>query len=277
MPQQSNAAPGGEENAASGGGEGGGSRTIVVTGGAAGIGRGAVERFVSAGDRVVALDRDADALGRLEAELGELVTGRAVDVGDRAALAAVATEIGPVDALVCAAGVQRYGTVVDTPWNVYDEVMAVNVGGVFFACQAFVPKLPRGGSVVVVASVQAYAAQTSVAAYSMGKGALLSLVRAMAVDHAADGIRVNAVCPGSVETPMLRTSAAQFGNGRSTDEVVAEWGRSHPLGRVATPGEVAEVIYFLASPAASFMTGADVKVDGGLTAGLPVVLPEGTK
>jgi NAD(P)-dependent dehydrogenase (short-subunit alcohol dehydrogenase family) len=247
------------------------SRTIVVTGGAAGIGRGVVERFVAAGDNVIALDRDASAL----ADLG--VTGVQVDVSDRAALAAAAAEIGAVDVLVCAAGVQRYGTVVDTPYAVYDEVMAVNVGGVFFACQAFVPKLPRGGSVVVVASVQAYAAQKSVAAYSMGKGALLSLVRAMAVDHADDGIRVNAVCPGSVDTPMLRTSAAQFGGGRSTDDVVAEWGRSHPLGRVATPGEVAEVIYFLSSPAASFMTGADVKVDGGLTAGLPVVLPEDAK
>jgi NAD(P)-dependent dehydrogenase (short-subunit alcohol dehydrogenase family) len=259
-------------------------RTVVVTGGAAGIGRGAVERFVAAGDRVIALDRDAEALAALERELGGSRAedaGRAggvqVDVSDRAALASAAEQIGAVDVLVCAAGVQRYGTVVDTPYSVYDEVMAVNVGGVFFACQAFVPKLPRGGSVVVVASVQAYAAQKSVAAYSMGKGALLSLVRAMAVDHAEDGIRVNAVCPGSVDTPMLRTSAAQFGGGRSTDEVVAEWGRSHPLGRVATPGEVAEVIHFLASPAAAFVTGADVKVDGGLTAGLAVVLPEDAK
>jgi len=265
------------------------SRTVVVTGGAAGIGRGAVERFVAGGDRVFVLDRDADALTALQAELGDLVTGFAVDVGDREALAAAAAQVGQllaqggedvpqaVDALVCAAGIQRYGTVVDTPTSVYDEVMAVNVGGVFFACQAFVPLLPRGGSVVVVASVQAYAAQKSVAAYSMGKGALLSLVRAMAVDHAPDGIRVNAVCPGSVDTPMLRTSAAQFGGGRSTDDVVAEWGRSHPLGRVATPGEVAEVIHFLASPAAAFVTGADVKVDGGLTAGLAVVLPEDQK
>ncbi|MEU4605370.1 SDR family oxidoreductase [Kribbella sp. NPDC023972] len=277
-----------------------GTHTVVVTGGAAGIGRGAVERFVQAGDRVFVLDRDAEALGALEAELGSQVTGLPVDVADRAALAAAAAQVREVlmherpvgdsaeegaagdeprgvDALVCAAGIQRYGTVVDTPASVYDEVMAVNVGGVFFACQAFVPLIPRGGSVVVVASVQAYAAQKSVAAYAMGKGALLSLVRAMAVDHAPDGIRVNAVCPGSVDTPMLRTSAAQFGAGRPTDEVVAEWGRSHPLGRVATPGEVAEVIHFLASPAAAFVTGADVKVDGGLTAGLAVVLPEDQK
>lgn len=257
----------------------------MVTGGAAGIGRGAVERFVAAGDRVFALDRDADALAALEAELGDRVTGIVVDVADRTALAAAAQRVsgaigdgdggsGGLGALVCAAGIQRYGTVVDTPASTYDEVMAVNVGGVFFACQSFLPLMPRGGSVVVVASVQAYAAQHDVAAYSMGKGALLSLVRAMAVDHAADGIRVNAVCPGSVDTPMLRTSAAQFSGDRSTDEVVAEWGRSHPLGRVATTAEVADVIHFLASPAAAFVTGADVKVDGGLTAQLAVVLPE---
>lgn len=275
-------------------------RTVVVTGGAAGIGRGAVERFVQAGDRVFVLDRDAEALSALVAELGDQVTGLPLDVADRDALAAAAVRVGEVlaherpvgdsaeegsaadeprgvDALVCAAGIQRYGTVVDTPGSVYDEVMAVNVGGVFFACQAFVPLIPRGGSVVVVASVQAYAAQRSVAAYSMGKGALLSLVRAMAVDHAEAGVRVNAVCPGSVDTPMLRTAAAQFAGDRPAGDVIAEWGRSHPLGRVATPGEVAEVIHFLASPAAAFVTGADVKVDGGLTSQLAVVLPEDGK
>ncbi|MEV6284339.1 SDR family oxidoreductase [Kribbella sp. NPDC051770] len=256
---------------------------VVVTGGAAGIGRGAVERFVAAGARVFVLDRDTEALAALRAELGDQVNALTVDVGDRDALAAAAGQVSaalggePLSALVCAAGVQRYGTVVETPDTVYDDVMTINVGGVFFACRSFVPLLSRGGSVVVVSSVQAYAAQHGVAAYSMGKGALLSLVRAMAVDHAADGIRVNAVCPGSVDTPMLRSAAAEFSGGRSTDEVVAEWGRSHPLGRVATPGEVAEVIHFLTSPAAAFVTGADVKVDGGLTAGLAVVLPEETK
>ena len=127
---------------------------------------------------------------------------------------------------------------------------------------------------MVVSSVQAYARAARRRGVLDGQGR-------PALAGPRDGrrprsrrIRVNAVCPGSVDTPMLRTSAAEFGGGRSTDEVVAEWGRSHPLGRVATPAEVADVIHFLTSPAAAFVTGADVKVDGGLTAGLAVVLPE---
>jgi NAD(P)-dependent dehydrogenase (short-subunit alcohol dehydrogenase family) len=94
----------------------------------------------------------------------------------------------------------------------------------------------------------------------------------MAVDLAGAGIRVNAVCPGSVDTPMLRASAAGVATDGDTDRVVAEWGRSHPIGRVAQPGEVAEVVAFLAGPAASFVTGEDVRVDGGLMAQIPVRL-----
>jgi NAD(P)-dependent dehydrogenase (short-subunit alcohol dehydrogenase family) len=98
------------------------------------------------------------------------------------------------------------------------------------------------------------------------------MVRAMAVDLAAEGIRVNAVCPGSVDTPMLRATAAGLAVDGDTDRVVADWGRSHPIGRVAQPAEVAEVVAFLAGPASSFVTGEDVRVDGGLLAQIPVRL-----
>lgn len=250
----------------------------VVTGAAAGIGQATARSLATAGYGVIAVDRNEEALDEL-VELGEgNVVPRVCDVGDRAQLAELAEwvrgEHGGIAALVCAAGLQRYGTVAETTDQVFDDIIDVNIGGVFFACKQFVPMMGRGGSVVVVSSVQAFAAQSGVAAYAMGKGALIALVKAMAVDHAADGIRVNAVCPGSVDTPMLRSAAQLFSEGRSVDEVVASWGQMHPLGRVAQPSEVADAICYLVSDRASFVTGTEIRVDGGLTAALPVIIPQ---
>ena len=156
------------------------------------------------------------------------------------------------------------------------EVFAVNVKGVFFAAKAALPYLRRStrGAVVVVSSVQAHATQAAVAAYAASKGALNALVRSMAVDEAPYGVRVNAVCPGSVDTPMLRLSARRFSDGseEGAQQAIDDWGRSHPLGRVAQPIEIAEVVGFLASPRASFVTGEDVRVDGGLLATLAAAI-----
>lgn len=118
-------------------------------------------------------------------------------------------------------------------------------------------------------------AQSGVVAYAASKGGIKALSRALAVDHARDGIRVNLVCPGSVDTPMLRWAAGVFG-GRNEEDLVREWGRSHPLGRVAGAAEVAEVIAFLAGSSSSFVTGTETRVDGGLLATVPVVLPDQT-
>jgi NAD(P)-dependent dehydrogenase (short-subunit alcohol dehydrogenase family) len=156
-------------------------------------------------------------------------------------------------------------------------VFAVNVKGVFLAARAALPYLRRSarGAVVVVSSVQAHATQAGVAAYAASRGALNALVRSMAIDEAPYGVRVNAVCPGSVNTPMLRSSARRFSDGsdQGVQQAIGDWGRSHPLGRVAQPAEIAEVVGFLASPRASFVTGEDVRVDGGLLARLSVTIP----
>jgi NAD(P)-dependent dehydrogenase (short-subunit alcohol dehydrogenase family) len=131
-----------------------------------------------------------------------------------------------------------------------------------------------GGAIVNVSSVQAIASQAGVAAYTASKGGINALTRAIAVDYAEENIRVNAVCPGSVDTPMLRWAADLFKDENTVEATVEDWGGMHSVGRVARPEEVAEVICFLAGPKASFVTGAEYMVDGGLLAALGVRLPE---
>ncbi|HEY6463478.1 MAG TPA: SDR family NAD(P)-dependent oxidoreductase, partial [Polyangiaceae bacterium] len=205
---------------------------------------------------------------------GDLRSAEAATVAIDAAVEA----FGRLDILVTAAGIQRYGDVVATPESTWDEVFDVNVKGVFLAVKAAAPHLRESdaGSVVIVASVQAIATQTDVVAYTAGKGALLSLTRALAVDEARHGVRVNSVSPGSVDTPMLRSSAAMFSDGTEAGvaAVLENWGSAHALGRIATAEEVGDVIAFLAGPGAAFVTGADVRVDGGLLARIAAPLPK---
>ena len=183
---------------------------------------------------------------------------------------------GGVDILVNAAAIQPYGTVETMDEPEWERVISVNLNGAYRMAHFAVPEMRRrgGGAIVNIASVQGLACQTRVAAYAASKGGMLALTRAMALDHAADAIRVNAVCPGSIDTPMLRYAASQNAGDKTEDETVAAWGAMHPLGRVGRVEEVAELIAFLAGPRGSFCTGGDYKVDGGLMAKIGVVLPE---
>jgi NAD(P)-dependent dehydrogenase (short-subunit alcohol dehydrogenase family) len=252
-------------------------KVALVTGGASGIGRATAELLVGRGAVVISADI-APAREAAQQKTDQVL----LDVTDELAVAAVVeaaqARYGRLDILVAAAGIQRYGTAASTTASEWDEVMAVNLKGAFFAAKHAVPALKAagGGSIVLVASVQAFISQTAVAAYSTSKAALCALARSIAVDEAAYGIRVNAVCPASVDTPMLRWAARRFSDG--TDEgatnLIGTWGRAHPLGRVARPEEVAEAVAFLASDRASFITGSALAVDGGLLAQAAVTLPD---
>jgi NAD(P)-dependent dehydrogenase (short-subunit alcohol dehydrogenase family) len=258
-------------------------KVALVTGGSLGIGRATARRLADDGAAVVLCGVDNASVEEALAELsgaGLEVDGRRADVSSAGEVEGLvrfaADRYGGVDILVNSAGIQRYGTVVDTSEELWDEVLAVNLKGMFLTAKHCVPELRRrgGGAIVNVASVQAFATQGGVAAYAASKAGVVGLTKAIAVDHAAENIRCNAVCPGSVDTPMLRFAAGLFKGDGTEDDTIRGWGSSHPLGRVARPEEVAEVIAFLAGDRASFVTGAELRVDGGLLAQIAVALPE---
>jgi NAD(P)-dependent dehydrogenase (short-subunit alcohol dehydrogenase family) len=245
--------------------------TVLVTGAAMGIG-GAVAKALSAeGKRLVLFDRDAAAL---EATARELGGGHAVHVGSvtnladcEAAVELAVERFGGLDGVSHNAGIQRYGDAVTTSPELWAEVLDVNLTGAFLVARAALPELRRNrGALVVTSSVQGMAAQKGALAYVVAKHGLVGLVTGMAIDEAANGVRVLGVAPGSVDTPMLRWAINLDPNPTALN---VEVDAMHPLGRRARPDEIASVISFLLSDKASFMTGETVRVDGGMLARIP--------
>ncbi|MBI3961389.1 MAG: SDR family oxidoreductase [Deinococcus sp.] len=244
-------------------------KVAVVTGAAKGIGLACARGLAGNGAQVLLVDQDEAALRQATADLkakGYEVQALVADVSrsaDAQRIAQIAQKaFGAVHILVNNAGIQRYGTVESTPEEVWDEVLAVNLKGPFLVSQQVVPliRAAGGGAVVNMGSVQSFATQRNVVAYTASKHGLLGLTRSMAVDLAPT-IRVNCVCPGTVDTPMLHWAASQAPD---PVKLLAAVNAMHPLGRIATPDEVAQVVLFLASDRASFVTGAAYVVDGGL-------------
>jgi meso-butanediol dehydrogenase / (S,S)-butanediol dehydrogenase / diacetyl reductase len=252
-------------------------KVCIVTG-TSGIGRAVVFRLARSGAKVIACGIDAEANSRLEVEakLHKLnVFVQQCDVSqtdDVQSAVEEASKWGGLDVIVNAAAVHPFGTVEETSLETWNRCLNVNVTGVFLFAHFGIPAMrkSKGGAIVNFASVQGYACQTGVAAYATSKGAIHSLTRALAVDYASEGIRVNSISPGSIATPMLETAAHKFSPEMAVDDVFSRFGAAHPLGRIGTPEEAAELAAFLASDRASFCTGGDYKIDGGLSAGIGV-------
>jgi NAD(P)-dependent dehydrogenase (short-subunit alcohol dehydrogenase family) len=245
----------------------GGQKTALVTGAASGIGAAIAERFLSGGYRVAFFDIDGRGAratasqiaspGRREVVEGDVSSEQQV----KEAVARVVTNLGSLDVLINNAGIEIHGTVVDLTAEQWERQLAVNLRGVFLFSKYSIPEMRRqGGSIINISSVHALASWPGSAAYDATKSALIGLTRAMAVDHGKDGIRVNAICPGYIDTPLLKQAFAR----RTAD--VQEVLRFHPLGRIGKPDDIAEVAFFLASDAASFISGTHITVDGALTA-----------
>jgi len=249
---------------------------IALVTGTTGIGRAVALRLAKGGATVVALGIDEaanDALSRTEAA----IRARRTDVAEPAqvedALREIERDFGGLDIIVNAAAVHPYGDAVTTDPRTFQHCLAVNVGSIHLTAHWGVPLMRKrgGGAIVNISSVQGHACQPGVAAYVASKGAIHALTRAMALDFAADGIRVVSVSPGSVRTPILELAARTFdGPDADVEAAFARFGAAHPIGRIGEPEEIAELIAFLVSSKAGFITGSDYVIDGGLTAAIGV-------
>lgn len=249
-------------------------KVIIITGAGKGIGRAAALAFASEGGSVVVADI-SDVDGRETVKQIKASGGKSVfvqcDVAQTEDVQHLVNEavanFGGVDVLYNNAGVVRYGTVVDMSEEDWDRILNINLRGSFLTCKYAIPEMRKrgGGAIVNTTSVQAFASQQTVAAYSASKGGILSMTKTIALDHALENIRCNCIAPGSIETPMLNDAANLFVP-ENPQQAIDDWGKLHPLGRVGTADEVAKLAMFLASDDSSFSTGSCFFIDGGLLA-----------
>lgn len=253
---------------------------VALVTGTSGIGRAAAMRLAAAGAKVLScgIDEAVNAeFGALIDKAGQAIVVRRTDVSIDTDVSAAVEEavqrFGGLDIIVNSAAIHPFGTVLTTPAELWARCMAVNVGSIYLTGRFGIPHMARrgGGAIVNISSVQGHNCQQNVAAYVATKGAIHALTRAMALDHAAARVRVNSVSPGSVRTPLLSLAARTYGgDGVSEEQAFARFGAAHPLGRIGEPEEIAELVAYLASDRAAFVTGSDFRIDGGLTAGVAV-------
>ena len=236
-------------------------KVALVTGAGGGIGLATAKRIAEEGGTVVAglLDESQRAaIGTLDGVVLDVRSEQAWD----AAMDYMAGKYGGLDVLVNNAGISPQATAEETSWEMWDDVMAVNLKGTFIGCKKAIPLMRKrgGGAIVNLASINAIRGNTRLVAYAATKGAVLAMTMSLALDHVSENIRVNCVCPATIETDMVRQMLSEAADLEAATRGITA---KHPIGRMAQPEEVASTIAFLASGDASFMTGLAIPVDGG--------------
>lgn len=249
-------------------------KTAVVAGGGSGIGQATAFALAGEGARVVIADINEKTAVETRDQIlrsggkCQVVIGDAskIEAAERIAQKAV-DAFGGIHYLCNSAGLQTYGTVESTDEATWDLTMNVNLKSIYLVSKFCIPEIRKqgGGAVVNISSVQGLRCQSNVSAYAASKGAVIAMTRSMALDYAQENIRVNCICPGSIDTPLLRFGAAQHGK---MEEVLKKWGAAHPIGRIGTAEEIAQVVLFLFSDAAGFIVGQPIVADGGLISGI---------
>jgi NAD(P)-dependent dehydrogenase (short-subunit alcohol dehydrogenase family) len=234
-------------------------RRALVTGAGSGIGEAVARGLHAEGADVVLADAVGDRVEAIAGQLGERARALTLDVRDEDQ---VAGAVGGLDVLANVAGIGSTTNAPETPLEVWEDVFAVNARGTFLCCKHAIPSMIErgGGAIVNMASIAGMVGLPNRAAYSASKGAVISLTRALAIDHVRQGVRVNAVCPGTVDSPWVRRLVDDVGE--SMDALRAR----QPMGRLGTTDEIARAVLYLASDDAAFVTGSALVIDGGLTA-----------
>ncbi|MHB1006401.1 MAG: SDR family NAD(P)-dependent oxidoreductase [Chloroflexota bacterium] len=251
-------------------------QVIAITGGAGGMGSATAWRLAELGAKVALIDFDGNAARARAAEMaakGHEALGLAANTADEneveQALGQVVAQFGALDGLVLAAGVRMRSTpIAELDTAVWDQVLKVNLTGTFFACRAAARLMmpTRKGAIVIIASLTGHSARMNQSAYCVSKAGTIMLTQVLALELAGYGIRVNAICPGTTATPMIKQAMAQDGAKTMHDRIYGNQDTFRPgipLRRIAEPEEQAEVIAFLLSSAAGHMTGQSIFVDGG--------------
>jgi NAD(P)-dependent dehydrogenase (short-subunit alcohol dehydrogenase family) len=259
-------------------------KVVLVTGAGKGMGESIAQNFAKEGAAVGLLDWDEAALTanvKTITEAGGKALGVKANVGllvdVEKAVKEIVEEFGGLDIIVNAAGIIRYGTAEELSEKDWDDLMNVNTKAIYLTSKFGVPHIKKRGKGCILnfSSVQAFVSQTQVIGYTASKGAVIAMTRTLAMDHAPDQIRVIAIAPGSTDTPMLRQGAEQAANANKTpDDVLKQWAKDHPLGRLQTPQDMANLCLFLASDDASAITGTSITIDCGLTMQVAVALEQ---